>query len=273
MVSYSATMKAIAFFVVWLAIWLPIAIPLAIFLKWRPFNPLTVKQKLPLLASLYLLAPLLLWGISRLEAFPFSTYGLDWQISVLFSLGLGLIISISGLLLVFSLQLQLGWVKWQAEKQSQLVSVLLPTFLLALWIGVTEELIFRGFLLNQLSQDFSPWVAAIASSLVFAVLHMVWEGLEAVPQLPGLWLMGLVLVLARWVDHNSLGLAWGLHAGWVWGIASLDSAQTLSYTHKVPAWVTGIANRPIAGIAGIVLLLGTGAALLPFIDLSACLKG
>jgi uncharacterized protein len=264
MVSYSATIKAIAFFLVWLAVWLPIAIPIALGLKWRPFNPLTVQQKLSLLASLYLLAPLLLWGFSRLDAFPFSDYGLHWQLSSLRSLGLGLGMSLIGLLLVFGLELKLGWVEWQRDRQAQLVAALAPTLALALWVGVTEELIFRGFLLNQFGQDFSPWVAAIASSVIFAILHMVWEGLETVPQLPGLWLMGMVLVLARWVDHGSLGLAWGLHAGWVWGIASLDTAQILTYTRNVPEWVTGIGNRPVAGLAGIVLLLGTGFALLPW---------
>jgi hypothetical protein len=64
------------------------------------------------------------------------------------------------------------------------------------------------------------------------------------PQLPGLWLMGMVLVLARYVDGGSLGLAWGLHAGWVWAIASLDSAQLITYTGTGSEWVTGKNRKP-----------------------------
>ena len=59
-------------------------------LKWRPNQPLAPDQKLPLLAALYLIAPLILWGASQLEGVPFSDYGLDWRLSVLGSLGLGL---------------------------------------------------------------------------------------------------------------------------------------------------------------------------------------
>jgi hypothetical protein len=45
----------------WIALWLPIAIPLGRKLKWQPFQPAQVHQKLPLLVPLYLLAPVMLW--------------------------------------------------------------------------------------------------------------------------------------------------------------------------------------------------------------------
>jgi uncharacterized protein len=70
-----------------------------------------------------------------------------------------------------------------------------------------------------------------------------------------------VLVLSRQVDQGNLGLAWGLHAGWVWTIASLDTLQLLHYTHKVPDWLTGRDAKPLAGMIGIGFLLLTAGSL------------
>jgi membrane protease YdiL (CAAX protease family) len=147
------------------------------------------------------------------------------------------------------------------ENLQRLGQLLLPILFLGLWIGVTEELIFRGFLLNTLRQDYSVWVAAAISSVIFALLHLIWEQQNTLPQLPGLWLMGMVLVLARWADGGSLGLAWGLHAGWIWGLTCLDSAELISYTGKGSVWMTGLGKKPLAGIAGIICLLITGILL------------
>jgi membrane protease YdiL (CAAX protease family) len=98
--------------------------------------------------------------------------------------------------------------------------------------------------------------------LIFAVLHLLWEQKETIPQLPGLWLMGMVLVLARLADDNNLGIAWGLHAGWVWAIATIDTAELITYTDKVSPWVTGINKKPLGGLTGIICVLSTGGVLL-----------
>lgn len=257
----TALLKVAAFFIAWAALWLPLAIPIATVLKWHPPMPLAVKQKLPLIAALYLIAPLILWGASWVDQESFSDYGLNWQLPVLVSLGLGLGLAVLSLVIVFTGQWTLGWIEWRSEHSPRLGQVLLPVFLLGLWISVTEELVFRGFLLNTLQQDYSVWVAAALSSIIFALLHLIWEQKNTLPQLPGLWLMGMVLVLARWVDGGSLGLATGLHTGWIWGLTCLDSTELISYTGKGPTWITGLGANPLAGVAGIVCLLTTGILL------------
>jgi hypothetical protein len=271
----SAIVKAVAFFCVWLLVWLPLGIPLAIALKWQPTQAITPSQKLPLVASLYLIAPLILWGFARIQAVPFSSYGLVWTMPFLSSLGLGLALGVLGLTILFGVQLALGWIQWPSAPQAAARNTLpeatkaswlswqvwLPTLFLGLWISGTEEMIFRGFLLNQLQQDYSLGVAGAIASVIFAVLHLVWEGPQNIPQLPGLWLMGMVLVLARQVDGGSLGLACGLHAGWIWAIASLDAMQAIAYTGKGPSWMTGLGEQPLAGGMGLLFLVGTGAGL------------
>ncbi|MGV0027698.1 CPBP family intramembrane glutamic endopeptidase [Phormidesmis priestleyi] len=251
------------FFAVWLLVWLPIALPLAAFLKWQPFKPLEVRQKLPLVASLYLLAPIVLWGVAWVQNLPFSSYGLFWNRQVFSSLSVGIGLGTIGLAVLFSLQTVLGWIEWRTESWPKLGSVLLPTLLLGLLVGVIEELVFRGFLFNQLLTAFDFWTAAIASSLIFALLHLVWEGQENVPQLPGLSLMGVVLCLAIGTDLGSIGLAWGLHAGWVWTIATIDSTQLMKPTENAPEWLIGTAGKPLEGVMGLLFLLATGLLLTP----------
>ena len=247
------------FFAVWVTIWLPIATPLAIALQWHPFKPLEIRQKLPLVASLYLLAPIVLWAAAWVQNVPFSDYGLS-GLNDLGSLCRGLGLGTIGITVLFGVQTLLGWSELKSDWK-QLGSVLLPTLFLGLWVGVTEELVFRGFLLGQLEQTYGLWSSAIVSSLIFALLHLIWEGAENIPQLPGLWMMGMVLCLARRVDHNHLGLAWGLHAGWVFGMASLDSANLISYTGRASQWLTGLKEKPLAGAMGLIFLLTTAGAL------------
>lgn len=264
LISLAATpvslLQVIGFFITWAGCWLPIAILLAIARGWQLTTSLD-KHKLPLLATLYLIAPIILWIISLLLDRSFLDYGLVWNLTILGSLSVGLAIAVFSIAILFALQTILGWVNWQKVSVQQITSIAIPTLGLAVWVSATEELIFRGFVLTQLQQDYPLWIAAIISSVIFAGLHLVWEQRETVPQLFGLGLMGMVLVLARVVDGGSLGLAWGLHSGWVWAIASLDTAGVLTYTGKAPDWVTGKYGKPLAGILGILLLLATSSIL------------
>ena len=251
-------LQVMVFFVAWAGCWLPVAIVCAIAVDWRPPKPLAAEQKLPLLASLYLIAPVVLGLLNWVAGTSFSDYSFAWNLR---SLGVGFGLGVLSLSVLFGLQTTLGWVTWQPTDGRRLASVLLPTLLLSLWIGGTEELVFRGFVLTQLEQDCPLGAAAAISSLIFALLHLIWERRETIPQLPGLWLMGIVLVQARWLDGGSLGLAWGLHSGWVWAIASLDSVQIIKYTDITSEWVTGKNGKPLAGAAGILCLMATGGIL------------
>lgn len=248
-----------AFFLVWLLLWLPIAYPLAIKLQWRPFQPSTPTQKIALLIPLYLLGPLLLGGIFWWQGSSWADYGLPLQKHLLATFVLGLLAGSSSLALLFGMQAWAGWIDRSTIALSlrQGASQVLLLLVLATWVGWTEELVFRGFLQVQLQQELPVWVAASVGSLIFALLHGLWEGKTVLPQLPGLWLMGMVLVLACWVNQDNLGLAWGLHAGWVWTIASFDALKLIQYSRRVPNWVTGLNDQPLAGIMGFLFLAAT----------------
>ncbi|MEG4217084.1 type II CAAX endopeptidase family protein [Microcoleus sp. Pol14C6] len=271
--SIPAIVKIILFFSTWMVVWLPAAIVLAIALKWHPPQPLGNK-KLPLLASLYLIVPFILWATSWIENTSFAHWGWDWQPAVLMSLMRGLGLGIISLVILFCLQLTAGWIELQIGQNStetgeKIINfwglifnpASLLTLLLALWISATEELIFRGCLQTILQQDYSLLIAAALASFIFAIAHLIWAANETLPQLPGLWLMGMVLTLARIADNGSLGLAIGIHAAWIWGITTVDTEGAIKPTSSVPEWITGIAAKPLAGAAGILLLLATAAVL------------
>ncbi|MEA5579352.1 type II CAAX endopeptidase family protein [Anabaena sp. UHCC 0451] len=263
----SVMFVVMAFFIAWVVCWLPLAAISAFKLNLQINKPLQPEQKIPLLVSLYLLAPLILWGMNWLGLGSFADYGLVGNISILGSLLLGLALGVLGIAVLFLCQFWLGWCYVEQSKLKLIPGILLPISLVALFVGGIEELVFRGFLLTTLEKDYSIWLAAIISSLIFALLHLVWEQQETAPQLPGLWLMAMVLVVARLVDGNHLGIAWGLHAGWVWAIATIDTGELITYTGKVSEWVTGKNKKPLAGLAGVVCVCLTGVILWCFFGL------
>ena len=256
-----ASVVIIAFFLAWIICWLPIGLVMAKLLHWTPKQPLQEEQKIPLIASLYLLAPVILFLANLLTNQSFANYGWIRNFSILYSFLLGFGWGILSLVFVFGCQLYFGLCEFKQSNLESVPSTLLTIMLVALLVGAVEELVFRGFLLTQLEEIYSVWVAAIISSLIFALLHLVWERRETVPQLPGLWLMGMVLVLARFADNGSLGLAWGLHAGWVWSIASIDTLNLINYPENKWLWITGKNKKPLAGVAGIFCMLITTVAL------------
>jgi membrane protease YdiL (CAAX protease family) len=253
-----AIAKVGLYLLIWFLAWLPLAIPLAYRLEWHPTQETTPQQKLPLVASLYLVFLPLLWLLLRQPGSAIADYGIVWNRAFGLSLLLGLGLGGGGLALTFGVETWGGWVAWKTQNWGNALKLSLPLLLLGLWVGFTEELIFRGIFQTELEKDYGLGLAAVMASILFAFLHLVWERKTTIPQLPGLWLMGMVLVEARVLNGGSLGIAWGLHAAWVWGLASLDAADLLAYPDSSPDWIVGIGKYPLAGLAGIFCLLGTG---------------
>ncbi len=248
--------KVFTFLGVWAAVWLPIALLVLRFIDWQPREPLIPKQKLILLASLYIIVPgIVKWKIN-IESLSWVELGLYPISHILWYLLWGLILSLGSLIIVFSVESIFNLVNWQWQNLKQIIPLTIPIFCLSLLISLIEELVFRGYVLSTLLVDNSLLIAALASSLIFAFLHLIWERSQTMPQIPGLWIMGIVLVAARIVGDQSLYLAVGLHTGWIWGLTCIDSAELVTYKHQ-SHWFTGINQQPLAGVAGILCLVLT----------------
>jgi uncharacterized protein len=192
---------------------------------------------------------------------PLKFYGWAFGRKGLPELLTGLATGLGMLLLLFVVQSSLGWVQWLAPS-AKLGQIIGEGLLLGLAVGCAEELLFRGWLLQELEQDYTPRQALLLNSLIFAALHFLKplpEILKTWPQGLGLVILGVLLVWARRQCHGRLGLAIGLHGGLVWGYYILRVGELIRYPRTVPTWVTGINDNPLAGVIGlgfITLLAG-----------------
>ncbi len=200
----------------------------------------------------------------------FRSYGLERSRKNGLELLQGLTIGVFFVFSLFALEALLGWVQFQTP-QPVLPRVILEGFLSALGIGLAEELVFRGWLLDELQKDYNPNTSLWADAIIFAVSHFLKPLLEIIrtlPTFPALVLLGLTQVWAKRASNGRLGLPIGLHAGLVWGYYILNIGQLLKYSNNIHPWIIGVDNNPIAGLMG-VLFLGILAGWMRSRDVSA----
>ena len=250
--SYPFPLRVIIFLLILLAIWLPLAAP--IYLLVKDSNLATILTMGLLFTEFLFLVPR--WGKQVYgQTQLLKSYGLINTRKNGFELLIGLTI---GLLLTFSLfavQGLFGLVAWQ--NSDNLPRIIAEGLLSALGVGFAEELVFRGWLLDELQRDYNYKISLWANSLVFALSHFikpVAAMLQSWPQFPGLLLLGLILVWGKRSRRNRLGLSIGLHAGLVWGYYMINIGQLVRYSASVPEWVTGVHGNPLAGAIGLLFL-------------------
>lgn len=161
----------------------------------------------------------------------------------------GLAIGLTSLLLMFTVQGIFGWVIW-LPPQPSLPRMILEGSLTGLGFGFAEELLFRGWLLDELQRDYSSKKSMWICAIVYALLHAP----RSIAQVPALTLLGLALVLAKRASRGRLGLSIGLHGGLVWGYYIVNVGQLIQYSNQVPDWLTGISGNPLASLTGIAAL-------------------
>lgn len=210
----------------------------------------------PALLTLAISLPLRLrraWGTSH----PWSALGLNasWP-ALLRSLLRGLIKALLLLGLVAAGLALAGQLSWQPRLTPGL---LLNGLLLGLGVGFAEELLFRGWLLGELSLLLGAqrglWLQAALFSLVHTRFNL--PPLLLLALLGGLLLLGLALGLQRRADGGLLWGAIGLHGGLVGGWFLLQQGM-VTINPTAPTWLIGPAN-PIGGVLG---WLGLGLLLL-----------
>lgn len=197
---------------------------------------------------------------------PWQTLGLVggqrwWQ-----GWALSFAVGIVGVACLYGIQLFLGWGRWGPLTDTNLTRNLLEGLLVGLGVGLAEELIFRGWLLFELEQNYAAPLALGLNAGIFAIAHFIRplsEILASWPQFAGLFLLGCALVWARRVPIHSahgpkpitsLAPPAGLHAGLVFAYYQVDVNDLVSPTNQVPAWVTGIGGNPLSGLLGLGLL-------------------
>lgn len=133
-------------------------------------------------------------------------------------------------------------------------------------IAVTEELVFRGYILTTLLPVTNKWLALLASALLFALVHMGNPGANLIP-IANVFLAGVLLGVNYVYTKNLwfgilLHLAWNFFQGPVLGfrVSGLGLKSLLQQKLQGPISVSG-GEFGLEGslIASVVLLAGAVA--------------
>ncbi len=250
--------------------WAPtlLFVPILYCLGWLLVRPLLIIPGNPFRSSLSLLGTLIsflffisfipFWGRTRWQASrPWSVLGLCSPLSRASVIGLlrGLIWSIGLLALLVIIVLLGSWGSWLGAIS---FSGLLNAFLLAIVVSFAEELIFRGWLWEELNQLLGPFFGFFGQAAIFSLVH-IQPNIDLISMcrlLLGLFLLGMVLAVCRWLDG---GLIWGsvaLHGGLVGGWFALNNG-IIDFSAAAPIWLVGpgsFSPNPIGGSVAILAL-------------------
>lgn len=254
-IKYQSAFVRIIFFIVCLAvIWFPYAIAINFIVRDDP-NLATIITMVFLFCDFIFLQTLFNKHIYQ-ETAVFQKYGLLFNNFALNQLIKGLAIGFTFCWSLFITEALFGWI-YITSSSDFIFKIVLEGFLSALGIALAEELVFRGWILYELEEDYSKSSALWISSILFAVAHFlkpIDEIVRTFITFPALLLLGLTLVLAKRGHQNYLTISIGIHAGLVWSYYILNVGNLIIYTNRVPHWVTGIDDNPIAGILGLIFL-------------------
>ncbi|MDJ0676830.1 MAG: type II CAAX endopeptidase family protein [Calothrix sp. MO_167.B42] len=236
-----------------LLLWLPLALP--IYLLVNDSNLASILA----MALLYVEFLFLIrwWGKKVYKQSQILRYyGLEFGRKNWVELIRGLAIGLISILVLFGVQGLLGWLFW-IPVDDTLIDIVLEGLLVSLAVGFAEELVFRGWLLDELQRDYAPHVALWVSGIIFAILHFI-KPLEVIlnswTQFLGLIVLGVTLVWAKRWGGGRLGMPIGIHGGLVWGYYIINVGELIDYSGQVPEWVTGIQGNPLAGLMGLLFL-------------------
>jgi membrane protease YdiL (CAAX protease family) len=200
---------------------------------------------------------------------PFGSLGFDtcsgWASDAL----VGFLLGLAAMALVFVVEQGTGWavVRPGGATWTGLALILLVYLVTYAAVAVTEELIFRGYILQTLMEWPGVWGAALISALIFSVFHGMNPGISGLA-LVHLAVAGLMFAGAYLATHR-LWLGIGLHFGWnffqgpVFGfpVSGVASKGVLSVRAGGPALFTGAAFGPEGGLLGLGALLFCGWAI------------
>ena len=170
----------------------------------------------------------------------------------------GFIFSVFLIIILFMFLLLCGWIdRTDPIKFDQLINAIL----LIVGIVFAEEIIFRGWLMEEMVLLYGFRRGMIFQSIIFSLAHYRSDiGLLAlIPFLSGLFLFGIVLTLRRNTDRGSLWGCIGLHGGLV-SIWYLIDSGMVSFSIDTPYFLIGPSKNmvnPIGSVIGIIILLIT----------------
>ncbi len=169
----------------------------------------------------------------------------------------GILFSLVLIILILVPLLQKNYISWIGEFSP---IILLNSILLGLGVGLAEEIIFRGWLIEELKFEYGTKISIVSQAIVFSFVHdlsneIFWNTL--VLRL-GFILLGIFLSLVRIRDKGSLWNSIGIHGGLV-GIWFFINNGLIEFKENTPSFLAGPFTKnipnPIGSISAILILL------------------
>ncbi len=180
---------------------------------------------------------------------------------------------------IFGAELAFGWAHYAPAPEIggdvPRLAFLPVTVFAFVAIGIYEELISRGYQLTNLAEGLRcRWIAGPNAALLAAVISSSVFGLAHLGNPNATWASTINIVAAGmmlavgYLTTGRIGLSIGLHIGWnffqnffgmpVSGMTEFFFGAVVTRDVTGPAWVTGGAFGPEAGMTGLVaMLVGT----------------
>jgi membrane protease YdiL (CAAX protease family) len=196
--------------------------------------------------------------------------GLQFSSRTLPDLLAGVGISLLQIGLIFGLEIGFGWAQvegfaWDHQPVPRVVGGMLLWLLLYVAVGFYEELLSRGYHLQNLEEGTNTFWAVVISSTVFGIGHIFNPNAGWVSTL-GIIVAGFFLAYG-YLRTRRLWLPIGLHIGWnfflgpVFGypVSGMDAFHLIQVRVTGPELITGGAFGPEAGLLALLAqLLGVG---------------
>lgn len=213
------------------------------------------------------------------EDLPFRALGC-WFTKYWFKdLVFGLIIGVISIGVAALIPFIFGGLRFHFNRSEGTMPILLTlsvTLLIFIVGAVSEETLFRGYMLQTMLRAKLFWVGALLTSLLFATAHNNNPGANFLSW-TNTFLAGIWLAVAYWKTRN-LWFPFGVHLAWNWiqgsilgisvsGLGELASAPLMKATDSGPVWLTGGNYGLEGGIACTIALLISMALIyfLPFL--------
>lgn len=199
-----------------------------------------------------------------------SSLGLKWNQWALIDILTGLLITFLMMGLIFFIEYSSGWLKfegftWQKQPTSSVTTAMFGMLILFILVGWNEELLFRGYRLQNLRDGLPSMWAYLVSAAWFGIVHLANPNANWTSAV-GILLAGIFLALPVFMT-GQLWLSIGLHIGWnlfegpVFGfpVSGLTTYTLTKISVSGPDLFTGGAFGPESGLILLpAILIGTG---------------
>lgn len=205
-----------------------------------------------------------------LDRRSFFSLGLSWNSLAVKDLIFGFLLTGLIMGLIYFIEGKAGWLyfegfNWDSTSFTKGILGIVVMFILFILVGLHEELLYRGYVLQNLADGINLFWGFLISSLVFSLNHYANPSFS-IWAFMGLFISGLFLAFP-YLRTRQLWLSFGLHIGWnffegtIFGfqVSGLtDMPRLILQTVRGPEMVTGGEFGPEAGLVLLpALLLGT----------------